>query len=318
MNNFKHAIRPKALRPGDCVGVVAPSSPVDSDEMVYRSLEWLQRQGFRTKAGPSCFERTGYLAGSDQCRADDINTMFADPDIDGIICLKGGYGTPRIIDMLDYEMIARNPKVFMGFSDITALLISIYQRGNLVTFHGPMLAYLPKQGLDAFSHESMMKAICSSQPVGALTNPEGVPGVTTLVGGSAEGEMVGGNLSLIAAMVGTPYELDTRGKLLILEEVNEEEYRVDRMLTQLRLSGKLEQSAGIILGTWTGCHADKGYAGNQTLAEVFNDIVRPVGRPAILDVQVGHCVPKITLPFGVRTKLDADGGTLEVLEPACS
>ncbi|MHB1460450.1 MAG: S66 peptidase family protein [Armatimonadota bacterium] len=312
------AIRPKALQPGDCVGVVAPASPVSSDEVVYRSLEWLHRQGFRTKPGPSCFQRTGYLAGSDRCRADDLNAMFADPIIDGIICLKGGYGTPRILDLLDYETIAAHPKLFAGYSDITALLVAIYQRCHMVTFHGPMPASCMIPELDSFSHDSMLKAISTTDPIGQLVNPEGGVEIRTLVGGCAEGEMVGGNLSLIAAMMGTPYELDTRGKLLVLEEISEEEYRVDRMLTQLRLAGKLEQCAGIILGTWSGCHTENGYAGNQTLAEVFNDIVRPVGRPTIIGFQVGHCTPKITLPFGVRTRLDADRCTVEVLEPACS
>lgn len=309
--------RPKALQPGDCIGVVAPSSPVSGDEVVYQSQDWLHARGFRTMAGKSCFQRIGYLAGSDQCRADDINTMFSDKNVDGIICLKGGYGTPRILDMLDYELIARNPKVFMGFSDITALLTSITQRSHMVTFHGPMLAYLPEQDLDNFSYESMIKAISTTSPIGRLANPEGVPEVKTLVGGCAEGVMVGGNLSLIASMIGTPYELDSCGKLLVIEEVNEEEYRVDRMLTQLRLAGTLEKSAGIILGTWSGCHTEKGYAGNQTLAEVFNDIIRPIGHPSIMDFQVGHCTPKITLPFGVRTRLDADNGIVEVMEPAC-
>lgn len=318
MNKFKTAIRPKALTKGSCIGVVAPSSPVSSDELVHQSVEWLHRQGFRSLIGRSCFERIGYLAGSDECRVDDIHAMFTNPDVHGIICLKGGYGTPRILDKLDYGLIQRHPKPFMGYSDITALLITIYQRCGMVTFHSPMPASCMNPELDAFSQDSLLKAVCSTEPMGEILNPEGVPELRTLVGGCAEGQMIGGNLSLIAAMMGTPYELDTRGKLLVLEDVHEDEYRVDRMLTQLRLSGKLEQSAGIILGTWTGCAAENGYAGNQTLLDVFNDVVKPVGRPTIMDFQVGHCSPKITLPFGVSARLDADRCRVEVLEPACS
>lgn len=307
-------IRPKALKPGDMIGLVAPASAVDEPEKVDAAVTKIESFGFRVKPGQSCRGRYGYLSGSDGVRAGDINTMFADPDVDGIICLRGGYGTPRILDRLDYEMIARNPKVFIGYSDITTIHIALNQKCGLVTFHGPMAAADMITDFDAFSSESLFNAVMGTTPLGQLANPPGFP-IKTLLGGTAAGPVIGGNIMLAAATLGTPYEIDTTGKILLLEEIDEPPYGIDRMLTQLRLAGKLDACSGIILGNWNNCVPRKG-SESLTLLQIFEDIITPCGKPTIYDVMAGHCQPKITVPLGMDAYLDADQGRL-VIENSC-
>lgn len=306
-------IKPKKLEYGNTIGVVATSSPADR-EKVLRAKDELERLGFKVKLMPSCFEVHGYLSGSDQLRADDLNSLFADKDVDGIICLRGGYGSTKILGKVDFDLIKANPKVFVGYSDITALHISMNQFSNLVTFHGPMLAADMPTGLDEFSKTELLRAITDPSPMGPINNPVGIK-IHTLVGGKATGIIAGGNLALIAATMGTPYEIDTKDKLLFLEEIGEEPYRVDRMLTQLALAGKFDDAAGIILGDWNNCEASK-HKVSLTLMEVFREIIVPFNKPTIFDLKAGHCNPKVTLPFGVKATLYADAGQLTIEEGA--
>ena len=308
-------IKPKVLKAGDTIGVVAPASPSKPEEVKVVE-ELLKKLGFKAKLGESCFSRYGYLAGSDAIRAKDINNMFLDNEVDGIICLRGGYGTPRILDMLDYDLISKNPKVFVGYSDITSIHIALNNRCNLVTFHGPMMTSDIGRNFDDFSKESFLKAITTMEPMGELHNPEGEK-IECFEEGVAEGKITGGNLSLIAATIGTPYEIDTKGKLLLIEDIDERPYSVDRMLTQLRLAGKLQQCSGIILGDFNNCIPNKGEE-SLTLMEVFMDIIKPLGKPTIYNLKAGHCEPKITVPFGVEAILDAKEGKLIIKESACS
>jgi len=308
-------MKPRVLKVGDTIGVVAPSSPskLGESEIVGKLLKEF---GFKAKLGKSCFSSYGYLAGSDEIRANDINNMFLDTEVDGIICLRGGYGTPRILDKLDYDLISKNPKVFVGYSDITAIHIALNNKCDLVTFHGPMVASDIAKQFDDFSKLSFLKAITTTEPMGELYNPEGEQ-IECLEGGIAEGKIVGGNLSLIAATIGTPYEINTKGKLLFIEDIDERPYRVDRMLTQLRLAGKLEQCSGIILGDFNNCIPNE-CEDSLTLMEVFMDIIKPLGKPTIYNFKAGHCEPKITVPFGVDAILDANEGQLIIKESACS
>lgn len=306
-------IKPKSLKVGDTIGVIASSSPT-TPERVALAKESLEKLGFNVKLSPSCHQTHGYLAGEDQLRADDINNVFGDKDIDGIICLRGGYGAPKILDKIDYQIIRDNPKVFVGYSDITALHIAFTQQCQLVTFHGPMAASDMAGGLDDFSKESLLKAIMGDQPMGTLDNPEGTE-IKTLVGGVATGEIIGGNLALIAATMGTPYQINTKGKLLLLEDIGEEPYRVDRMLTQLLLGGVLHDAEGIILGDWNDCDP-KDKDKSLSLMEVFEEIIVPVGKPTIYDLKAGHCSPKITVPFGIKATMDADKGIVTIEEKA--
>lgn len=304
-------IKPKALKPGDTIGVIAPASPT-TEENVKTAYHKLEEMGFKVKMGKSPYEKYGYLSGKDNVRAEDINEMFKDKEINGIICMRGGYGTPRILDLIDYEAIRDNPKVFVGYSDITALHIAFTQISNLVTYHGPMVSSDIIGSFSDFSRDNLYKAIMGTEAIGTISNPLGED-IVTINGGIAEGTIIGGNLSLIVDTIGTPYEIDVKDKILFIEEVGEEPYNIDRMLNQLRLSGKLQEASGIILGDFNNCVSDK-HDENLTLEQVIEDHIKPVGKPTIYNLQAGHCEPMITLPFGVKARLDADKKELIILE----
>jgi len=267
--------------------------------------------GFKVKLGKSCYSKYGYLAGRDELRAEDLNSMFRDTEVDGIICLRGGYGTIRILELLDYNLIRANPKVFVGYSDITVIHIAINQISNLVTFHGPMAASDLAGDISKFSLESLFNSILHEDFDGNLKNP--TEELITINGGVAEGQIIGGNLSLIASTIGTPYEIDTKGKIIFIEEIGEEPYRIDRMLNQLKLSNKLQEAEGIILGNFSNCMPEDPDM-SLTLEEVIDDLIRPLNKPTLYNLQAGHCDPNITIPFGVRVRLNADRKEIVVLE----
>jgi muramoyltetrapeptide carboxypeptidase len=305
---------PKALKCGDTIGLIAPSSPTQNPENVELSVKKLVEMGFKVKVAESCYGNYGYLAGRDDIRARDINLMFADKDVAGILCLRGGYGTPRILDKLDYDVIKKNPKAFIGYSDITAIHIALNQKCKLVTFHGPMATSDMIDDFDDFTKESFIRAITLKEPLKELNNPEGIE-IKCLTPGKASGSITGGNLSLIVSTLGTKYEIDTKGKLLLIEEIDEEPYRVDRMLTQLRLAGKFDDCSGLIIGDWNNC-VPKNSRPSLTLMELFEDIILPSKKPAIYNFMTGHCKPKITVPLGVEAELDATACTLTLKESA--
>lgn len=305
----------KKLKFGDTLGFIAPSGAVRTEGAIERAVEETKRMGFKVKLGESAGQKYGYLSGTDDVRARDINAMFADDEVDAIVCLRGGYGAMRILDKLDYEMIMKHPKVFMGFSDITALHIALLEKCGLVTFHGPMAAAnWAGKPLDDFSRESMYRALMNAAPVGELANPPEYP-KQTVNPGIAEGQLVGGNLMLIASSLGTPWELDTKGRIIFIEEIGERTYCVDRMLTQLRLAGKFDDCAGVVFGDFADCPIEYPEFG-LTLDEIIRDVVAPCGKPVFTGLRCGHCSPKLTLPFGVRACIDADKCTLTVLESA--
>lgn len=302
----------KALKLGDTIGLISPSSPTSKGN-VEKAKEKLIEMGFKVKMGRSPYERYGYLSGSDEIRANDINEMFSNSEVDGIICLRGGYGTPRILDLIDYEAIKNNPKVFVGYSDITGLHIAFNQKANLVTYHGPMAVSDMIEDFSNFSKESLFASIMKTKAIGKLSNPKGEE-VATIYGGVAEGTIIGGNLSLIVATLGTPYEIDVKGKLLFIEEIGEDTYKIDRMINHLRLSGKFKECEGIILGDFKNCETSK-HPESLTLKEIFNDHIKPSSKPTIYNLKSGHCEPMVTLPFGVAARLDGDKKEIRILEP---
>lgn len=306
-------LKPKALKLGDKIGITATSGPAPT-ENIKLAKKWLERQGFKVELAPSCFASRGYLAGGDKLRADNLNYMFADKEIDGIICLRGGYGATRILDKVDFDAVKANPKIFVGYSDITALHIAFNQISKLVTFHGPTASPDIAGELDDFSKGEFLRAVTDTKPMAHIPNPQDIK-IRTLVGGKACGIIVGGNLSMICATIGTQYEIDTRGKILFLEEIGEEPYRIDRMLTQLALAGKFDDAAGFILGDWNDCES-KIYEDSLSLMEVLKDIIVPYEKPTIFNLKAGHCKPEVTLPLGINTLLDADGGRLIIKESA--
>lgn len=304
---------PRGLKEGDRIGVVAPSSPASRDQ-VDQAQAALEALGFQVEMGQSCYEGYGYLAGPDELRAGDINSMFRREDIDGIICLRGGYGASRILDLLDYEMIGENPKVFVGYSDITVLHLALNQKSRLVTYHGPMAASDFAGEMSDFTLENFKNMVFDLDYKTIVENPRGEEFIT-ISGGQVEGELIGGNLCLLANTIGTAYEVDTEDKILFIEEVGEDPYAIDRMLTQLRLAGKFDKVAGILLGDFADCVASKPeYDDQLPLIKVFEDRLGTIGVPCIYNLQLGHCEPVLTLPFGIELKLNADKGYVELLE----
>lgn len=310
-------VKPKKLVEGDTVGLVLPASAAFESDSIAMAREQLEAIGLKVKIGEHAYDRWGYFAGRDRDRADDINRMFADDSVAGIVCYTGGWGSPRVLPYLDYNLISRKPKVFLGFSDITALLNALYQRTGLITFHGPVGG----SNLDPYSLENLKKLIMSAEPAGILASPEKKPSelinrgnrVIKLAPGKASGRLVGGNLTLIAALMGTPWEIDTEGAILFLEDVREEVYRVDRMLTQLALAGKFDRVAGVAFGRCSQCN----YEGPSfSLEDVLRDRFGSLRAPAISGLSFGHIEQKLTIPVGAMATLDADAGTLSVDEGA--
>ena len=313
----KSVIKPRRLVAGDTVGLVLPASAAFEGDSIALAREQLEALGFKVKIGAHAYDRWGYFAGKDRDRADDINRMFADDSIDGIICYTGGWGSPRVLPYLDYPLIARKPKVFLGFSDITALLNAIYQRTGLVTFHGPVGG----SNLEPYTVANFRKVVMTAEPAGALLAPEKkatelvdrTNRIVRLAGGKGTGRLVGGNLTLVAALMGTPWEIETDGAILFLEDVREDLYRVDRMLTQLALGGKFERLAGFAFGRCSQCNYD---GPSFSLEEILRDRFGAGRVPAISGLSFGHIEQKLTLPVGAMATLDADAGTLTVNESA--
>ena len=285
--------RPIGLKQGDRVAVIAPSSPIKKDvaSTLKKVYENIANLGYEPVIYPSCYEKYGYLAGTDQLRLKDIHDAFSDPTIAGIICLRGGYGTPRLLPYLDYELIRKNPKVFLGYSDITALHTAFNQLSGLITYHGPMA---PDLNADTYTEASVKSHISGDYKDLVFKNPNNQP-IEVITEGSAQGILCGGNLSLLVATLGSPYEIDTHGKILFIEEIDEDIYAIDRMLNALALAGKFEDCKGIILGTWTDC--DPGDYG-MSLHMAIDTLLKPSGKPIINGLQSGHIYPQMTLAMG--------------------
>ncbi len=301
--------KPNGLKIGDTIGIVAPSSPV-IHKVIEKAIKQLEAWGYKVRVGDSCYQKQRYLSGADDVRANDINRFFKDKGIKAILCLRGGYGSARILPSIDYSTIIENPKIFVGFSDITSLHIAINKYCKLVTFHGPMAINI-SEGLDYFTKTELLRMLSTDAPFYNLTNPNGEV-FKSLVEGEAIGEVIGGNLSIINSTLGTPYEINTTKKILFIEEISEEPYRIDRMLTQLILSGKLQAVSGIILGNFHQCEGKD--AESSSLMEVLLERLVPLKKPTIYGVKAGHCMPQLTIPFGLQTYINPLKGIIRIEE----
>ncbi len=312
-------LKPQALKPGDTIGIVAPASHSALPSALLNGRRSLEALGFHTVTAPHLADRHGFLAGRDADRLADLEGMFTDPDIHGIVCLRGGYGSVRMLQRMDFDIVRTNPKVFVGYSDITALHGAIHQRTGLVTFWGPMVASDMSPGFHPYNRDAFMKAVTGADSIGSIVHPEDMPPVQTIHGGMAAGPLIGGTLSLLAAAVGTPYEFEYDGAILFFEDVGEEPHRIDRMLTQLLQSGRLDCLSGIVIGECAGCGSAPDNPafpyGNFSIEEVFLDRLQPLGIPVIYGLGIGHGTFKATLPLGVRATLDGDARTLAIDEP---
>ena len=299
---------PKRLQKGDTVGIISPSSPPNSENLK-KALPFLEELGLKVKMGKSVEAKNGYLAGTDDERLADLHAMFEDPEVKGIICAGGGYGAARYADRIDYAMIKENPKIFWGYSDVTFLHNAIGMYAELVTFHGPMLA--SDVGKPEFHDRSGRMFGQMFQPF-ELHYDETISELETLASGMADGELVGGNLSLIRGTLGTKFEIDTKDKILLIEDTGEEPYQVDEMLNQLKMARKFEQVAGIVIGDFKNAEPKKPEQ-SWTLAQVLDDYFKDLDVPVVKGFKIGHCEPHFSVPLGVKARLDADAKTLTIL-----
>jgi muramoyltetrapeptide carboxypeptidase len=300
-------IKPMKLMKGDTVGVVAPAG-TPKREALEKGVQFLVESGLLVKLGNHVHNEWGYLAGSDEERAEDLHRMFRDREIKAIFCARGGYGSARMATLLDYSLISANPKIFWGYSDITFLHLAIAKKTGLVTFHGPMIASdFGRESIDPHTRESFQQVFSDQQ----LSFPSGGhPPLQTVVDGLAFGRLTGGNLTLMASTLGTPYEIETTGKILFMEEINEEPRSVDRMLNQLLLAGKLQNAAGIVLGDFHDCTTED--KPSFELEEVLEHYLKLANRPAVHGLKAGHCSPNLVIPFGVNAILDTNRGQLQI------
>lgn len=319
-NRSPQLIKPPRLQPGDTVAIVAPASPPPDPGAVDRVVGQVEQLGFKPKLGKHTRNRSGFLAGNDRDRAADLMAMFANRSVQGIICLRGGYGTARLLNRLDYALIRRHPKVLAGYSDITSLHCALVTKAKLVCFHSPML----NEGLGAvsypsFSNKAFLRAVSQSEPVGSIRTGYRRQTITTIRRGIARGPLVGGNLSVLVTTLGTPYQPVFRNRILFLEDIGEEPYRLDRLLTHLLNAGLLQQVAGVAVGINQNCE----YAARrrpceyrQTSADVLKERLHPLRVPVVTGLPFGHQPLNATLPIGVHAELDANRGDLIITEPA--
>jgi muramoyltetrapeptide carboxypeptidase len=301
----RQLIKPKRLKPGDTVALTAPAGILYDESEFDRMKTDLEGFGFNVVFGEFVRERYGYFAGRDYQRALDLNRFFADPAIDGIISVRGGWGCSRILPYLDFERISENPKVYCGFSDNTTLHLAFLAYSGLVSFHGPNGA----SEWNEFTRNSFRKVVMDGIPAEYISSSR----VDTLFAGMAEGPLTGGNLSILVTSLGTPYEPDPTGAILFIEDIGEEPYKVDRMLTHLARAGFLDKISGFIFGQCTDCKPDgsRGF----TMKEVIQQHILPLEIPAVIGMDIGHDADNFTLPVGVKASLNADNGVLSLLEP---
>lgn len=299
----------KHLTPGDQVAIIAPASPYlkNQYETIVKNIESL---GLKPIFLDTCYKEHGHFAGTTEERIKDLHKAFTNDDYKAVICLKGGYGTPRLLKHLDMELIKDHFKPFLGYSDITALHVHFNNHG-LPTFHGPMAS---SPFTDEYTMNYLKKALFSSD-VFTIENPDDEP-MNVLISGKCTGELVGGNLSLLVATLGSDYEIDTKGKILFIEEINEPNYVIDRMLTSLDLAGKFQDCQGVILGTFTGCDSDPDNTLKKDLSleKIIEEIILPYQKPMVSNLRAGHNFPQPTLPFGQKVTLDTALKNIQLLE----
>ncbi len=300
-------IHPRALRPGDTIGIIAPAGTVAQRDSLTRGAAVLERLGFDVRYDDRIFQSLRYLAGDDASRAKELHSYFEDPSIHAVLALRGGFGCSRLIPLLDEKRLRHNCKIFIGFSDITTLHLYFRRRFGWVTIHGPMAVSLGEIGQEPERHLRSL-----------LTDPDYLPQMTfpelqTWSPGIAEGKVTGGCLSILVASLGTPYEIRTEGKILFLEDFGEEPYRLDRMLTQLKLAGKLEAVVGILLGSFLKCDPEKEH---YTAEDTLRDVLLPLQVPVLAGLPAGHGPENWAFPLGIKARLDADARKLEFLQPA--
>lgn len=313
-------IKPAHLEFGDTVGIIAPASAPPDPKNIDRAIHALEKLCFKPRLGAHARKRWGFLAGSDRDRASDLMKMFADRRVKAIICVRGGYGTARLLSLLDYSVIKRDPKIFVGYSDITSLHCAFLAKAGLVSFHGPMLnSDFIKHGCPDYTVDSFLGTLMDPWPPGSIRRGYSGDSIRILRKGTASGRLFGGNISILCAALGTPYYPSIKNAILFFEDVDELPYRFDRMLTQLLNAGQLQRVSGIAIGINKNCKDPKAVKAKeyrQTLEDVFKERLLPLGIPIVSGLPFGHVAANATLPLGVRATLDANRGDLVIDEAA--
>jgi len=314
--------KPTHLEPGDTIGVVSPASAPPNPQAIDDSVAAILRLGFKAKLGRNVRQRAGFLAGADRERASDLMAMFLDRRVKAIVCVRGGYGSARLLELLDYSLLRSHPKILVGYSDITALHCALLTRANLISFHGPMLkSDLIKQDLPDFTWQGLVRTLTRSAPPGSICQGYRKQTVSVLRPGRVSGRLMGGNLSILCGSLATPFQPSFKRKILFFEEVNEVPYRIDRMLTQLLNAGLLQQVAGIAIGLNRNCKDPKAATAKeyrQSSADVFAERLLPLKVPIVSGLPFGHVSHNATLPVGGRATLDGDLGDLVITEAVVS
>ncbi len=315
-------LKPPRLKAGGGVGLISPAGATFMVQEIAIASEAVRALGLVPHLAPHISDRYGYLAGKDRDRASDINQFFADPKIDLLLPIRGGWGCARLLPYLDYDQIRRHPKIIVGFSDVTSLILGIQAKTGLVTFHGP-------NGLSSWRTaqvDSFRRVLFAAEKVSFQNQPDSDDAdrlmqvknrIQTITPGKATGRLLGGNLTVLSAIVGSPYLPNFKGAILFLEDIGENIYRLDRLLTQLKLAGILQDLAGFIFGQCDRCLPDGDYA-SLTLEEVVWEHIQPLGIPAWYGAQIGHLENIVTLPLGTVVEIEATAGTIQMLEPAVS
>ena len=313
------SIKPFRLEPGMTVGIIAPASAPGSAQTVENGIKVLEEHGYKVKLGKYALEKNGFFAGTDRQRLADIHSMFRNPKIHAIICLRGGYGTPRLLKDIDYKLIKEHPKIFVGFSDITGLHIAFSQMTGLVTFHGPMLASnIANEKGRKYSIGSLLRILSKPEPFGSILKGSGIRRGRTIRKGRATRALIGGNLSLLVTHLGTPWDFSTKGKIVFIEDIGETNYRIDRMLTHLLNAGKLADAAGIVFGYFTDCEEKPSADGRPTqkIEEILCERTGRLGIPVAYGFPFGHESLTATLPYGIKATFDATKSDLIIEESA--
>lgn len=310
-------IKPKRLNMGDLIGIISPASTPDDLSRVNSGVKYLENIGYKVLVGPNVGKNHGYLAGSDEERLFDLHSMFKNKNVKAIVCVRGGYGSPRLLDKIDYNLIKKNPKIFVGYSDITAMQMAFLQKANLITFAGPMLAVDFHDEVSSFTEDFFWRLVTSNKKIGRIKNPNNEK-IYYLRKGSAIGQTVGGNLALLVSLMGTQYFPDIRNKILMLEDTGEAPYRLDRLFNQLRIANVFDKTKGVVLGAFTDCKELDPTKKTLTLGEVIEDYFTRVKKPVVYNFQHGHIKDNVTVPYGIRVKLNATKGFIEFLEGAVS
>ncbi len=311
---------PAKLQEGDTIGIVSPAGAIFETEAYDIARESFEAMGLNVKFGKFTQSRYGHLAGTDDERAEELNVMFQDSDVKAIIALRGGSGSARILDKLDYQAIRKNPKIFVGYSDITALHLAIFNKTGLVTFHGPVAV----STWNSYSYDYFKKLLFDAELL-TYSNPE-YKGtqltqtsnrIRTITPGTSKGQLLGGNLSVLTSIMGTPYfPKNWKNKILYLEDIGEKIYAVDRMMSQLYLGGVLDQISGFIFGKCNGCDPGGSGYGSLTMEEVIDHYIKPLNIPAYSGAMIGHIDDNVTIPNGINAEIDANNGTIKLLKAA--